>query len=299
MSEIVNAPDKFVSQTPYYVIKDLDWIQTRYLFVRPTKKVVIQEDVELSYFLYQDPVRTPTGLNGKGLQLPITAVTKSRRRVAKHVNGLVKAHDGAYEDGKSEMLDCDAASVMTDVEDLEILFEPVVPIQKTNEALPELPPLRGTPINEPILPFDRTQKTVPLLPPPPYATPIATKRLQKDFRALNRMQHEYEDAKALHDLGWWLDEDHITNTNNLYQWILELHSFPLSLPLAQDMKKKKMESIVFEIRFQATYPMSPPFIRVVRPRFLPFAAGGGGHVTAGGSICMDLLTNSGWSAANR
>ena len=44
--------------------------------------------------------------------------------------------------------------------------------------------------------------------------------------------------------------------------------------------------------------MSPPFIRVVRPRFLGFQQGGGGHVTAGGALCMELLTNSGWSAVS-
>jgi len=44
--------------------------------------------------------------------------------------------------------------------------------------------------------------------------------------------------------------------------------------------------------------MSPPFIRVIRPRFLPFMSGGGGHVTGGGAMCMELLTNSGWSAVS-
>jgi len=79
------------------------------------------------------------------------------------------------------------------------------------------------------------------------------------------------------------------------------------------MIKAKLSSVVLELRFHSTYPMGeslhtyisssttdlttgPPFVRVIRPRFLPFAMGGGGHVTAGGSICMDLLTNSGWSA---
>lgn len=44
--------------------------------------------------------------------------------------------------------------------------------------------------------------------------------------------------------------------------------------------------------------MSPPFIRVVRPRFRGFGQGGGGHVTVGGALCMELLTNSGWSAVS-
>ena len=44
--------------------------------------------------------------------------------------------------------------------------------------------------------------------------------------------------------------------------------------------------------------MSPPFVRVIRPRFLPFHMGGGGHVTGGGAMCMELLTNDGWSAVS-
>jgi ubiquitin-conjugating enzyme E2 Q len=82
----------------------------------------------------------------------------------------------------------------------------------------------------------------------------------------------------------------------MYQWIVELHSFPDSLPLAADMKKQGVTSIVLEMRFTEQFPFSPPFIRVVKPRFLPFGQGGGGHVTEGGAICMELLTNSGWSA---
>jgi len=99
----------------------------------------------------------------------------------------------------------------------------------------------------------------------------------------------------MHELGWFVDFEKL---ENLFQWIVELHSFDLSLPLAQDMKKAGIASIVCEIRFGPQFPYSPPFVRIVRPRFLPFASGGGGHVTAGGAMCMELLTNSGWSPAN-
>jgi len=40
--------------------------------------------------------------------------------------------------------------------------------------------------------------------------------------------------------------------------------------------------------------MSPPFVRIIRPRF-EFLTG---HVTIGGSICMQVLTKSGWSPSN-
>lgn len=100
---------------------------------------------------------------------------------------------------------------------------------------------------------------------------------------------------ALHELGWYIDFDQITN---LFQWVVEFHSFDLALPLAQDMKRAGVTSVVAEMRFPADFPFNPPFVRVIRPRFLPFAMGGGGHVTAGGAMCMELLTSSGWSPAN-
>jgi ubiquitin-conjugating enzyme E2 Q len=63
------------------------------------------------------------------------------------------------------------------------------------------------------------------------------------------------------------------------------------------MKDKGVNSLLMEIRFSDNFPLSPPFFRIVHPRFLPFIRGGGGHVTGGGSICMNLLTSDGWSPA--
>jgi ubiquitin-conjugating enzyme E2 Q len=98
-----------------------------------------------------------------------------------------------------------------------------------------------------------------------------------------------------HELGWYIDPNLI---NTVYQWIVELHSFDSTLPLAVDLKAVGLKSIVLELRFSKDYPISPPFIRIIRPRFLGFLQGGGGHVTAGGALCMELLTNSGWSAVS-
>lgn len=82
--------------------------------------------------------------------------------------------------------------------------------------------------------------------------------------------------------------------SNLFHWIIELHSFPPELPLTQQMVAKKITSVVLEFRFQPDFPFSPPFVRVIRPRFLPFVQGGGGHVTGSGSLCMEALTKHGW-----
>jgi ubiquitin-conjugating enzyme E2 Q len=49
----------------------------------------------------------------------------------------------------------------------------------------------------------------------------------------------------------------------------------------------------YEVIFSQNFPNEPPFIRVKFPRF----AFRTGHVTVGGSICMESLTPSGWSSA--
>lgn len=141
------------------------------------------------------------------------------------------------------------------------------------------------------VPGSLDQSTLPLLGEPSYATSSATMRISRDLKELLKVQEK----TPLHELGWYLDPDVVSN---VYQWIVELHSFDAKLPLAIDMKAAGVTSVVLEIRFPKDYPHSPPFIRVIRPRFLPFMNGGGGHVTGGGAMCMELLTNTGWSSVS-
>jgi len=49
--------------------------------------------------------------------------------------------------------------------------------------------------------------------------------------------------------------------------------------------------VTLEVVFPSDYPISVPFVRVVRPRFVFHT----GHVTVGGSLCTELLTRSGWT----
>jgi len=107
------------------------------------------------------------------------------------------------------------------------------------------------------------------------------------------MVKEQDAAASLKELGWYMPSEF--NEDNLFQWIVEMHSFDPDLPIARDLAAKKLNSVIFEIRFPSTFPHAPPFFRILKPRFLPFIRGGGGHVTGGGSICMDLLTADGWS----
>ena len=83
--------------------------------------------------------------------------------------------------------------------------------------------------------------------------------------------------------------------DDLYLWEVRLFGFdPKDEQIARDMAAKGIKDIVLRIRFPDDYPLSPPFCRVLRPRF-EFHTG---HVTLGGSICMELLTRKGWSPEN-
>jgi ubiquitin-conjugating enzyme E2 Q len=134
--------------------------------------------------------------------------------------------------------------------------------------------------------------SLPKIAEPAWAasSPAALRALNGQIKDLQKIQSNTNIAT----LGWYIDFEKL---DNLFCWIVELHSFDMDLALAQDMVRYGCSSIVIEVRFGASFPFSPPFVRVIRPRFMPFAQGGGGHVTMGGSICSQLLTNSGWSPA--
>ena len=292
LNEIVNAPGQFVSCSPHLVVAQLDWIQSRYLFVKCNTSGVSLGDSTPGQVYEQDKSYTPIGELGKPIIIPITAVSKCRRKTAKI--GDKRKAENVQEQGEAVMVSDD-----TEDEDLAILCsddeEPEELSTMTNKG-------KGKTMAEPqhtkpdasktdFLPGTLDQRTLPLLEPPSYATSSATKALQRELTATLKVQ----DTVPADQLGWYIDGELI---NNVYQWIVELHSFESHLPLAKDMRSRGVKSVVIEIRFGKDYPMSPPFVRVIRPRFLGFQAGGGGHVTAGGALCMELLTNSGWSVVS-
>ncbi|KAK7553902.1 hypothetical protein BKA81DRAFT_417111 [Phyllosticta paracitricarpa] len=288
LNEIVNAPSKFKSHTPYYVVQHLDWTQTRYLFVQQNlqdqwnKEPEKQEPVP-TFPLAQDPAVTPRGSTNAFLVIPASKALRNANHAVPFGSKKFKAQ-GSASDPISIDVDDSASSLATDDEDRELLELEEEPIQEATKLLTDFVP--GT--------LERSR--LPAMAPPTgdAASGMATKRLQSDYRSVLKLQ----DSSPLHELGWYIDPEVIMETGNIYQWIVELHSFDPLIPLAKDMKSRGIKSIVLEIRFGKEYPMSPPFVRVIRPCFLSFLEGGGGHVTAGGALCMELLTNSGWSAVS-
>ena len=104
-----------------------------------------------------------------------------------------------------------------------------------------------------------------MMPAPIDSTSMATMALQRELKA---MLIEQDCAKSLEELGWYMPPEFIED--NLYQWTVELHSFDKRLPIAKDLAQRKVNSLVFEIRFPPSFPHSPPFFRILKPRFLPF-----------------------------
>jgi ubiquitin-conjugating enzyme E2 Q len=305
LNEIVNAPNEYVSNTPHLVVAQLDWIQTRYLFVQCNGDLKPTDTFTNETMHIQDPNMTPTGQKGKIL-IPLSAMPKSRRggapapirRAKKKMRGSGSASDPIPID----LEDDDSASVDTDIEDINILVDddisfvaPPVPSKTQNSngkhggflssfkaLVSSSKSSKPAKLMTDFVPGSLDYSSLPLMGQPSWSTTAATRRLQKDFQALLKVQ----ESQPLHELGWYMDPEQFSN---VYQWIVEFHSFEEHLPLAKQMKEKGIKSVVMEMRFGPDYPMSPPFVRVIRPRFLSFLQGGGGHVTAGGAICMEVI----------
>ncbi|KAL2868884.1 putative ubiquitin conjugating enzyme [Aspergillus lucknowensis] len=302
LNEVVNAPSEFTSNAPHYVVQHLDWVQPRYLFIQcqtPITHLKRPNIQPLSRVCAQAPERVVHGPNATPLQIPISATNSHRSRKQSTTQSPWPLAKSALNKAKRKLsrADSDPAPAAPfrntddndDTDSIATLPEDRLLLQSDNEdgvTFEEMP--------KDILEFQPgtlLESSVQLLGEPAYASSRATRSLQKELNVAQKAQNE----RPLHELGWYINSDLV---KNLYQWIVELHSFEERLPLAQDLKKAGLSSVVMELRFPPDYPLSPPFVRVIRPRFLRYSEGGGGHVTAGGAMCMELLTNTGWLAAS-
>ncbi|KAL4918302.1 hypothetical protein BDW62DRAFT_181710 [Aspergillus aurantiobrunneus] len=303
LNEVVNSPGEFTSQQPHYVVQRLDWVQPRYLFIEcdpsllgPLKRPEIEEP---SHVYSQDPNRLVYGPNGV-LTIPISATNSHRSRdlVEPPPQGQQKAKtvvkkgkrkiSSAFKSDEPDDDDDDAASMATLPEDRLLLLsddEATVHSGQPNKAKSH-----SRPSLTDFQPDSLDASSIQLMREPTYATPRATRTLQKVLR----QALDTQDKQPLHELGWYINANLI---DNVYQWIVELHSFDKSLQIARDLQKAELTSIVMEMRFPSEFPLTPPFLRIIRPRFVRFAEGGGGHITAGGAMCMELLTTTGWLPA--
>ncbi|OHW94948.1 ubiquitin conjugating enzyme [Colletotrichum incanum] len=285
LCEIINRPTQFTSTNPFYVVNQVDWIQCRYLLAQRKHVTEPQAPKAASTlepeYISQDPSRQVTGMGGSAVRIPVAALPRWRQKSVPPGSSLSQP---------IVVTDDSDDNLHDEPDDFDLMMK-LEGDEKIGEADKNMTIQGSDPDKIVFIPGSLDFDSLPQLSPPDWASDQGRKFLGKELSKLQKLQ-----AKTpLHQLGWYIDFDNITN---MFQWIVELHSFEKSLPLAQDMQHHCVSSIVLEIRFGRQFPLSPPFVRVVRPRFLPFSQRGGGHVTAGGAMCMELLTNSGWSPAS-
>ena len=97
---------------------------------------------------------------------------------------------------------------------------------------------------------------------------MSLKRIVKEYKILKT-----EDTKNLYQY-----EAEPVDESNMYIWNLYLHNMDT-----------QNATITLRIHFPFDYPMSPPFVYVLKPQISCT------FVFNGGAICMELLTREGWS----
>ena len=110
-------------------------------------------------------------------------------------------------------------------------------------------------------------------------TSIHNKRLMREYQMIMKKQ-------STDVLGFRIQ---LAEEDNLGKWMVYITN-PQNKKLEQQMRKLSIPAIEIEITFKDNYPITPPFIRIVYPRFIMRT----GHITIGGSLCMEMLTNQGW-----
>lgn len=82
--------------------------------------------------------------------------------------------------------------------------------------------------------------------------------------------------------------------DNIQIWYIDIRiSEEDSKTLFAELSANSIYAIRLEVRFPPRYPFDPPFVRIVSPRFKYLT----GHITVGGSICMDILSKKNWTAS--
>ena len=111
---------------------------------------------------------------------------------------------------------------------------------------------------------------------------IRQKRLMREYGLVSKSDPE--------KLGFRVK---MKDDSKLDVWFLEMFCVD-NEKLQKQMEKLNIPFIEMEITFKENYPFEPPFVRIVYPHFVERK----GHITIGGSFCVDILTTQKWSSAN-
>ena len=110
-------------------------------------------------------------------------------------------------------------------------------------------------------------------------------------KGVKKLIREYKNIKKqnANDLGFRVEVD----KTNAYLWYVFIFGYDKNEPIGKDMTRYGIDEIKLEVNFPSNYPFSPPFIRVIFPRFEYQT----GHVTSAGALCMQILTEKHWDPA--
>ena len=117
------------------------------------------------------------------------------------------------------------------------------------------------------------------------------KRMMIDFQKMVVLEKEQEEKKLEFRFRMELATPDVIKVMNIY--ITQLTPEHDST-IEKQMSQLGIPHLHLEYTFADNHPFAPPFVRFITPRFI-FRTG---NVTMGGSICMELLTNQGWSPIN-
>ncbi len=124
-----------------------------------------------------------------------------------------------------------------------------------------------------------------------------TKSKKKIESSVNNYLGKMKNKRLLMEYGKIMKNNNnreftVDETENLEKWTVKLINIDEGSNLSKDMKKLDIDCIELEVKFEA-YPIKPPVVRIIKPSFVPMT----GHITQGGAICFELLTNQGWTPA--
>lgn len=272
LAEIVNLPSRFASKSPYLVVPETSWIIwlvrpdsstrsrnlcrcSRYLLVKTASATGSEGEAGNDVpFVALDPHFKIT-LSGKAVKIPqptykISKILNSHRH--EHVDEDYDADDaGVFDFGSAKARGSHERPIAVDSEDDaegeaddydeswaygDAGGAEVSKADKGKSKAAAAAPLPTLPANDWEHDPGWVEECVAhIMPPPVDAAQGATLALQRELKT---MLKEQNNAHSLRELGWYLPPDNIDD--NLYQWIVELHSFEDALPIAADLKARSV-----------------------------------------------------------
>ncbi|KAI1438895.1 hypothetical protein GGR50DRAFT_690664 [Xylaria sp. CBS 124048] len=264
-----------------YVVDKKHWVQCRYLLARPAVQRVIQAPPCRHHIRYQpmwtpDPMYEIKGQAGAKVRVPLSALPSANRDP-----GDNRRHESSDDDLEADGIDG------TDSQESQENQENPENQENQEKRMWSIVPRPRTDF----VPGTQDLSIIDYVGLPSYANHDARFSIQLQIRDLKVLQK----STPKHSLGWYIDFSSIT-LERMYQWVVEFHSLPAGIALAQEMKYHRITSIIVEIRFLRGFPRTPPFVRIVWPRLEPWSPANEPEagITRGGSFCIKMLTASGW-----